>query len=287
MPFLKVPNARLYYELFPNTPAPQLPLLVLIHGGNGNLDYFRPIAQILEKHFRVCIYDRRGFSRSALTGPQDYSTGAARLATDADDTRALIEHLNKHTADKENAQPVQSATVLGNSSGAIVAIQVLVRHHDVVTALVAHEPPVTTLLPNREHWAARQQAVYELYRRQGHVAAMGEFYKIVHAEGDPGFVPDVSEDPYLAGNVMYWFEREMLGYVHSEFDFDALEKVKGKLVLVNGKGTHVETPQYLCNVELGKRLGLDVNMFGGGHVAFNVDPELFAAEFRTALDARM
>ncbi|PVH99193.1 alpha/beta-hydrolase [Periconia macrospinosa] len=284
MPLLSVSHAQIYYELYPSSPAPHLPLLLLIHGGNGGLDVFRPVAAVLETHFRVCIYDRRGFSRSPITGPQDYRSGEARLNTDADDARALIEHLNQHTSNTDDAKPLPGAVVLGNSSGAIVALHVLTRHPDVVTTLVAHEPPVTTLLPDREAWAARQQVIYDIYRQHGHVAAMGEFRKMVHADSDPGFVTTgTEENPYFVGNIIYWFEREVLPYVHSELKLDALEKAKNKLVLVNGKETHVETPQYLCNVELGKRLGLEVKMFEGGHLAFKVDPEVFAKDLRVVL----
>ena len=37
---LKVHNAVLNYELYPNTPNPSKPWLILIHGGNGTLDYW-------------------------------------------------------------------------------------------------------------------------------------------------------------------------------------------------------------------------------------------------------
>lgn len=284
MPLLSVSHAQIYYELYPSSQALHLPLLLLIHGGNGGLDVFRPVAAVLETNFRVCIYDRRGFSRSPIKGPQDYRSSEARLNTDADDARALIEHLNQHTSKTNGAKPLPGVVVLGNSSGAIVALHVLTRHPDLVTTLVAHEPPLTTLLSDSEAWAARQQGIYDIYRQSGHVAAMVEFLKMVHADSDPGFVTtQTEENPYFAGNIIYWFERELLPYVHSKLNLDALGKAKDKLVLVNGKETHIETPQYLCNVELGKRLGLEVKMFEGGHIAFKVDPEVFVKDLRAVL----
>ena len=83
---LEVPGARLYYEA---TGAG--PLFVLIPGAPGSADSYRMIAGPLAEHYTVVAYDRRGFSHSALDGPQDYDH---RVETDADDVRRLIEHLS-------------------------------------------------------------------------------------------------------------------------------------------------------------------------------------------------
>lgn len=63
----------------------------MIPGASGAADPFHMTAEHLSAQFTVVLYDRRGFSRSVLDGPQDYGR---RLATDADDVRRLIEHLD-------------------------------------------------------------------------------------------------------------------------------------------------------------------------------------------------
>src|SRR5699024_7200705 len=73
-------------------------------------------------------YDRRGFSRSPLVGPQDYND---RLATDADDVTRLIEHHG------------ESATVFGTSSGAVIALTVLPRHPNRVSSLAAERTRIS------------------------------------------------------------------------------------------------------------------------------------------------
>jgi surfactin synthase thioesterase subunit len=78
-------------------------------GGTG--ESFRPLVPYLRSHDQVVIYNRRGFSRSTLDGPQD---DAHRLTTDADDVRRLIEH--------RTSQPT---LVFGSSSEALVALEVL------------------------------------------------------------------------------------------------------------------------------------------------------------------
>src|SRR5260370_33524 len=95
MSTLKVPSAQLFYEVSGSGP-----LLILIPGASGVGEVFRQVAHELISRYQVVTYDRRGFSRSHLVGPQNYDH---RLSTDIDDVRRLIEHLTD--------QPV---TVFGN-----------------------------------------------------------------------------------------------------------------------------------------------------------------------------
>jgi acetyltransferase/esterase len=281
MPFLTVPNAVLKYEVHPSTPAPELPLLVLIHGGNGSGDIFQNAAIALQDTFRVCFYDRRGFTRSALTGPQDYSTGSARLATDTDDVRALIEQLNKDTEFK-------NAFIFGNSSGAVVALETLTRHAGIIALCLAHETPAAHPRSDREAVMEVQRSIYDIYRKQGHIAAMAEFQKYVHADKDSGFGTgaDPRENPYFMGNLLYWFEREVLGYIDHEFDLSTLRQEKMRLVLVNGKGSYHDSPQILCNEALERELGSEIVMFEGGHISYKVDPEKFAEDVKRTVKTR-
>jgi dienelactone hydrolase len=114
---LEMPGARLYYETHGSGP-----LLVMIPGAGGAADVFRMVTEHLAAHYTVVIYDRRGFSRSRLDGPQDYDR---RLETDADDVRRLVDHLGDGPA-----------IVFGASSGAIVALALLTHHPSVVRTLV-------------------------------------------------------------------------------------------------------------------------------------------------------
>src|SRR5262245_45495651 len=109
---LEVSGARLYYEIHGSGPV-----MLMIPGATGTADSFRRVADHLVAHYTVVLYDRRGFSRSQLEGPQDY---AHRLETDADDVRRLIEQLSH-----------EPATVFGTSSRGIVALEVLTRHPSV------------------------------------------------------------------------------------------------------------------------------------------------------------
>jgi pimeloyl-ACP methyl ester carboxylesterase len=142
----EAPGARLYYEL-----RGEGPLLAVVPGAKGEADIYRDLADELSTRYQVMTYDRRGFSRSQLDGAQDYQR---RLATDADDARGLIRHLGD-----------EPATVYGNSTGALVALEVLIRHPDVVRTVIAYEPRMVRLLPDGEQWVAFFQWVYDTIAR--------------------------------------------------------------------------------------------------------------------------
>ncbi|MGH3945089.1 MAG: alpha/beta fold hydrolase [Pseudonocardiaceae bacterium] len=196
MSLLQVPGARLYYETRGSGPA-----LLMIPGASGNARIFTAVAESLAEHHTVVTYDRRGFSRSSLDGPQDYDH---RLATDADDVHRLIEHLG--------AAP---AAVFGTSSGAVVALTVLARHPSAVCALAAYEPAAVWLLPDGQSWLDFIGRLYDLYRNRGVVPALAEFREQVLTAGDRQLLAQ-SVDPgsgeHLHANATHWFERELLQY---------------------------------------------------------------------------
>ena len=89
-------------------------MLLLIPGGNGDAAPFERAANELAAWYTVVTYDRRGFSRSTLDAPPD---DQRRLETDSNDAIGLLDQLGAPTA-----------YVLGSSSGAIVALDLITRH---------------------------------------------------------------------------------------------------------------------------------------------------------------
>src|SRR6266542_2165808 len=120
MSTLNVPGAKLNYEVSGHGP-----LLILIPGAAGTGEVFRPLIGPLAERYQVVTYDRRGFSRSELDGPQDYDH---RLDTDAEDVRRLIEQLTDKRSTPQSGSVDKPAIVFGNSSGATVALEVLIRY---------------------------------------------------------------------------------------------------------------------------------------------------------------
>jgi pimeloyl-ACP methyl ester carboxylesterase len=267
MGLVDVPGARLYYELQGSGS-----LLVVIPGAGGTAGRGQTISE-LAAHYTVLTYDRRGFSRSQLDGPQDY---AHRLETDADDARRLIEHVG--------AEP---ATIFGASSGGIVALEVLRRHPSVVRTMVPHEPPAVRLLPDGQAWVDFFFAVYDRYCQDGIGPALAMF-RLAFTEADRramedhGGERDPKSDELMRANATYWFEHELRQYPAFDLDLDALQAQAARVVLVAGR----ESRGYPCSdatIELGKKLDRDVIELPGGHIGFLTHPVEFARALRDSL----
>jgi len=256
---LEVPGARLYYETKGSGP-----LLLLIPGANGENTIYKPVRQYLSDRFTVVTYDRRGFSKSTLNGAQDYER---RLETDADDARRLIAHLTD-----------QPATIFGSSSGAIVALEVLIKYPAAVLTVIAHEPPLINLLPDAVKWRGIIMDVYDTYQKSGMKVAFQKFASEVSA-GDDTKVMEQATDPnrgeYTLKNTTYWFEHEICQYSLAKLDIDALSVHANRLILAGGLETRGHFP-YFPNAVLAKMLKKEILDLPGGHVGYFLQPVEFA-----------
>lgn len=221
-------------------------------------------------------FQGRGFSQSYLTGAQDYSQ---RLETDADDAARLIEHL----------APKTPPIVIGNSSGAVVSFKLLSRHPDLVTTVIAYEPPSARFLPDFESLYASAEDVYATYRAAGMGPAYEKFAVLTKTEDSMGRMMRAAptDDVRRNWNSMYWFEREFMAYPNAEFDVDEeLKPHRAKLILINGDQSHKEAYQFRANVALAARLGLEVMLFPGAHMGHATNPVDFAAKLVHVLNSR-
>jgi len=260
MSHLRVPGARLYYETHGTGPC-----MVMIPGAGGTAGVFGMVAEQLATHFTVVLYDRRGFSRSDLDGPQDQG---CRLATDADDVRRLIEHVG-----------VGPATVFGSSSGAIVALTALTNHPAAVSTAVAHEPPAVRLLPDGQQWLILWRRVYDLYRASGAEPATTLFRARTFPQSDVQIMTHAPRNP---ANAAYWFEHELRQYPAVELDLDTLQVRADRIVLVAGRNS-VGYPCREVAAALAGTLGRTLVDLPGGHIGFVSAPAEFAHELLATL----
>ena len=264
---LEVPGARLHYETRGSGPV-----LLMIPGASGSADAFKAVAEHLAVHYTVITYDRRGFSHSELDGAQDYDR---RLETDADDVQRLLEQLSR-----------EPAIVLGTSSGAIVALELLVRHPSVVEMLIPFEPPAVKQLADGQKWLDFFFGLYGVYRQSGMVPALQEFRDQVLAESDRQVLAramDPRDRAQMVENATYWFEHELRQYPAVELDLDTLKAHANRIVLALGRESR-GYPACEVNVELAKRLGQDILELPGGHLGFVGQPAEFARELMAALE---
>ncbi len=158
-------GVRLFYELSGNGEAP----LVLVHGSWGSHHNWDPVIPGLSGSFRVLTYDRRGHSQSERPGTH----GSVR--EDVADLAALIETLG-----------LAPTWVAGNSFGASIALRLAGERPDLLRGLIAHEPPLFSLLaddpalaPMLEQVSRRVGAVVEQIASGDHVSAAEQFVNTV------------------------------------------------------------------------------------------------------------
>lgn len=261
----------LYYE----THGDSGPVLLLIPGGNGDAGPYAPVARALAGRFRVITYDRRGFSRSALGGP----IPADRLAVDVEDAIALL-----------NRAGVERAHIFGSSSGAIVGLRLIETHPDRVRTLIAHEPPLISLLPDRAAWSAFFDEIVGLYRAEGVDAAMARFNQAMGMGG--GSLPPADQLPQhvremierMRVNQAFWLDHELAQYPTVQLDLAALLARRDRLVLAGGRQSRDHMP-YRAGAILAERLGLSVVDMPGDHVGYVTSPAEFAPALADLLPA--
>jgi pimeloyl-ACP methyl ester carboxylesterase len=266
---LDVPGATLYYEKRGSGP-----LLVFVAGGNGDAGPFGGVARILADRYTTVAYDRRGFSRSPVDGPVDNSQ---RVATDLADLAALIDELGG-----------EPSYVFGSSSGAIVALNFLNAHPDKVAKVVAHEPPLFSLIPEGEEIRRTMDGVYETFRAKGYAAAMGEFGKAMGIGGQRptpgGDIPAPMKEMLarMEHNLPFFLEHELRVYTGAVPDLDALASRRDRIVLAGGEDSR-EFPPYQPNKALAKHLDLTIQEFPGDHAGYGPRAAEFAARLAEVL----
>ncbi|WP_369374992.1 alpha/beta fold hydrolase [Promicromonospora sp. Populi] len=163
---LDAPGASLTYdvrEAAAPTDEPPLVLIGLPMGAEG----FTTLAS----HFTdrtLVTYDPRGVERSTRSGEDKPG-----VATHADDVHRIIEAVGGGPVD-----------LLASSGGAIVALDLAARHPEDLRTLVAHEPPLASVLPDREAMVAAMADMHDTYQAKGFGAAMAKFLTLFMIEGE-------------------------------------------------------------------------------------------------------
>jgi pimeloyl-ACP methyl ester carboxylesterase len=122
--------------------------LLLIHGGGEDATMLGgQAASLATAGFDVISYDRRGTGRS---GRENWPGAGADQH--ADDAAALLEALG-----------VGPATVVGVSSGGVIALDLAARHPDAITTVVAWEPPAAGVVPHGDVITAEIMAPVQAY----------------------------------------------------------------------------------------------------------------------------
>jgi pimeloyl-ACP methyl ester carboxylesterase len=114
--YAPVNGLRMYYEIHSPTNPGQLPL-VLLHGGGDTIETsFGHLLPALAPNRRIIVFEQQGSGRTADIEDRPFS-----FEQSADDTAALLKHLDIHRAD-----------LFGFSNGGTIALQVAIRYPQLV-----------------------------------------------------------------------------------------------------------------------------------------------------------
>jgi pimeloyl-ACP methyl ester carboxylesterase len=256
---LDAPGAVLTYDVRLGGSSALPPLLLI--GSPMPASFFGPLAGYFDDR-TVVTYDPRGSDRSKRTD------GASQTTPDehADDLHRLILALGGGPVD-----------IFASSGGAVNALALVAGHPEQAGTLVAHEPPVSQLLPDREPVLAACTDIHETYLRSGHGPAMAKFIALVSHRGpvpadfasqpspDPAMfglpaTDDGSRDDALVGqNIVSCNE-----YQH---DFSALRAAPTRIVLGVGAESGAMLPGRAA-LAVAQRLGTTPVTFPGSHDGF-------------------
>ena len=279
---LDAPGATLTYDVRRNDATTE-PILLLIGSPMGAAGF-----GTLSKHFSdrtVATYDPRGVERSTKTDPASPATPDIH----ADDLHRLIRAIGG---------PVD---LFASSGGAVNALALVSRHPEDVRTLVAHEPPLASILPDREHALAATRAVHETYQRSGWGAGMAHFIAVVSHQGpftaeivaqpapDPAMFGMPTEDDGSRADVMLGQNQVMMTSTHYEPDFDALRSASTRIVMAAGEESEGQMASRGA-FAVAEQLGTKPVMFPSGHAGFlggeygqTGEPDAFAARVREVL----
>ena len=280
---LDVPGATLTYDVRPNEASTELPLF-LIGSPAGAAGYPTLAGYFTDR--TVITYDPRGSERSVAHDP------AAPIKPEkmAEDLHAIVEAIGR---------PVD---VFASSGGAVNALPWVAKYPGDVRTLVAHEPPLASMVPDREHALAATRSMYDTYMQSGFGPAMAKFIAVVSHRGpitaelaaapppDPAMFGMPTEDDGNRTDLM--FAHQMRWLVTYEPDFDALRRSPTRIVIGVGEKSDGELA-HRGGEATAKRLSVEPAVFPGDHGGFMGgeygqppgEPEAFAAKLREVLEA--
>jgi pimeloyl-ACP methyl ester carboxylesterase len=295
MNILRVPGARLYYEVEGDGPT-----LLLIPGGATDSMIFDDVRKMLAEYYSVVTYDPRGISFSPLDGaPSEQDL----IREHADDVQRLLA-----------ATGTEPACVFAHSSGALTAMDHIVRHPEQVRTLVLYEPTihryvvpiVLGVFGEQGVSALRARKFQELIRIdasptprnpspavlqrlncvEDNLAYFLEFRELMGLDALP---PPRNPSPAVLqhtkcveDNLTYFFDHLLPAVVNFAPDLDALRAVATRIVVGVGEKSAGRLV-HKTTLALAADLGLTAVSFPGDHNGFAVKPIGFAMQLRRVL----
>jgi pimeloyl-ACP methyl ester carboxylesterase len=277
---LEAPGATVTYDVRPGN-AHDVPLFLI--GSPMGATGFASLAS----HFpdrTIITYDPRGAERSPKADPSAESNPDQH----ADDLHRIVQ---------EVGGPVD---LFASSGGAVNALALVAKYPDDVRTLVAHEPPLASVLPDAENATAAVRAISDSYQHAGFGAGMAHFMAVTSHRGafpddiaqqpapDPSMFGMPTEDDGSRSDVL--LGQNLISTTHYEPDFDALRAASTRIVIAAGAESEGEMANRGAHA-VAERLGTEPVIFPshhggflGGEYGWRGEPDSFATKLRGVLE---
>jgi pimeloyl-ACP methyl ester carboxylesterase len=280
---LETGEVDLVYDVYGPLPTEDgRPPLVMIAQPMA-ADGFATLASLMPER-TVITYDPRGLGRSVRKDGRVDN----RPEVQAGDVHALIEALG--------AGPVE---LFASSGGAVTALALVAAYPNDVTTLVAHEPPLNSILPDAEGADRARAGMLEAYEAKGSGAGMAAFMAMIMWQGeftedyfaqpapDPAAFGMPSEDDGRRDDPL--LSDRSWPVTDYRPDVEALKAAPTRILIAVGEETG-DTFTGRTSVAMAQLLGQQVTVFPshhggflGGEHGYAGQPEAFADRLREVL----
>ena len=232
----------------------------------------------------VITYDPRGLGRSTRKDGRVDNVPTVQ----AEDVHAVIQALG--------AGPVE---MFASSGGAVTALALVAAYPHDVTVLVAHEPPMVSVLPDAEAAARAAQQFRDAYAARGWGAGMAAFIAMTSWQGEftEGYFARPAPDPAQFGLPTQddgsredpLVSERSVAIISYRPEVDALLEAPTRIVIAVGEES-MGTFTGRTSVATAERLGQQATVFPshhggfvGGDTPYAGQPEAFARTLRNVL----
>jgi pimeloyl-ACP methyl ester carboxylesterase len=228
-------------------------------GSPADTTGFAALADACASRFTVVTYDPRGIGNSS----RDDASTDVTPGDQAEDLAHLITAFGGGPVD-----------MFGSSGGATVGLALVAVHPELVGTLVAHEPPVMTLLDDREALLSAVDDIYETFRADGPSPAMRKFaamagFQLRSAEGSAP--PPPEEGARMAATLAHFLGHLLRPTAKYSPDITALSGTSTRIVVAAG-ATSAGQLAHRAAEALAAALGTTIFEFPDGHIGYATSP---------------
>lgn len=244
--------------------------LILIAGGGGDAGFFTKLAEYLKDTFTVITYDRRGYSRSTRPNANYFN-----IQEHVTDIKAIL-----------NANGFQKAHIVGNSGGAMIALELAKMMPEISEKIIVHEPPIVKVLPNPKKYLRLITRTYNIGLRFGSSIASNWFNMSLSLPFSVfKYIPEDFQKRIIQyhNNDQLIFV-ELLSAALYIPDFSQIINNNVDIYLASGKRTMEKNKYYgITSPIIAKKLNCPFVEFPGHHLSFLEHTELWGERLKEIL----